>query len=135
MTFVSPQIPIRETTGRILGRNLDHRLWVIVNNDLKPPHKTLSPRIAAIGAAAVSSLIRGSSVGDAYRLYAIAERDDIAYHINWILPNVDCPAPKEDFDPIFMACLFETGRAMAVDGVLWRDAPPFFAHPGSPGGR
>jgi hypothetical protein len=126
--FVSPQISLKAETIRLLGRNLDRRIWVIVNNDLEPPHQSLSPRITAIGSAALSSLIRGSGTGDAYRLYAIAKRDDIAFNVTWIPPGMDCPAPREDFDTAFMTYLHEVGRRMAVEGDLWRDAPPFFAH-------
>jgi hypothetical protein len=127
VTFVSPELPIAALTRAALGRNLDRRLWVIVNNDLEPPHRSLPPRITAIGSAAVSSLIRGSGVGDVYRLYAIAQRDDIDFKVTWIPSATPCAAPTEEFDRAFMACLFATGGDMLRKGELWRDAPPFFA--------
>lgn len=127
VTFVSPAIPIAELTRDILGRNLDRRLWVIVNNDLEPSHQALRPRITDIGEAAVSSLIRGSGVGDVYRLNAIAERDEVEFNVTWIPSDVPCPAPVEDFDRAFMACLFDAAGDLFRSGRLWRDTPPFFA--------
>jgi hypothetical protein len=127
VTFVSPEVPIAAVTRAALGRNLDRRLWVIVNNDLEPPHRSLPPRITAIGSAAVSSLIRGSGVGDVYRLFAIAQRDDIDFKVTWIPATTPCPAPDEEFDRAFMACLFAAGGDMLRKGELWREEPPFFA--------
>ncbi|WP_333834984.1 patatin-like phospholipase family protein [Rubrimonas sp.] len=127
VTFVSPQLPVAAATRAVFGRNFDRRLWVIVNNDLSPPHRTVRPRLPAIGEAAVSSLIRGSGTGDVYRLYAIAQRDDIAFNVTWIPPETPCPPPTEDFDRAFMACLYDFAGDWLRSGQAWRDAPPFFA--------
>jgi predicted patatin/cPLA2 family phospholipase len=127
VTFISPEIPIAEATRRALGRNIDRRLWVIVNNDLEPPHSVIDPRIAPIGQAAVSSLIRGSGVGDLYRLDKIAERDEIAYRATWIPARTPCPDPVEDFDRAFMKCLYDYAGDYFRSGALWTDEPPFFA--------
>lgn len=129
VTFLSPQVAIAASTVAVLGRNIDRRLWVIVNNDLEPPRRQISPRLPAIGAAAVSSLIRGSGVGDVYRLYAITERDDIEFNVAWIPPATPCPEPTEDFDRTFMACLYGHGGDLLRAGTLWRETPPFFAAP------
>ncbi|MGF1529068.1 MAG: patatin-like phospholipase family protein [Candidatus Competibacterales bacterium] len=126
VTFVSPELPIAEATRRILGQNLDRRLWVIVNNDLAPPHQTLRPRITDIGEAAVSSLIRGSGVGDVYRLYAIAQRDEIDLKVTWIPSEIPCAKPEEEFDRAFMRCLYGHAGDLFRGGQLWRNTPPFF---------
>ncbi|MBY8976842.1 patatin-like phospholipase family protein [Rhodobacteraceae bacterium NNCM2] len=127
VTFVSPRIPIAEATRLIFGRNFDRRLWVIVNNDLSPPHDTIRPRLPAIGEAAVSSLIRGSGVGDVYRLYAIAQRDEIEFDVTWIPSEVPCPEPTEDFDTAFMTCLFDFAGDYFRSGEAWQSNPPYFA--------
>ena len=130
VTFVSPQIPIAEITRHYLGRNVNRRLWAIVNNDLEPPHSIVDPRITSIGGAAISSLIRGSAAGDLYRLYAIAQRDEIEFYAGWIPDEVPCDAPTEDFDTAFMSCLFEVGAGLFQEDQLWNNAPPFFTLPG-----
>lgn len=135
VTFVSPQVPIAEITRKVLGRNLDRRVWVIVNNGLQPPYQTIRPRITTIGNAAVSSLIRGSGVGDVYRLYTIAKRDEIDFNATWIPTDIPCPDPVEDFDTAFMTCLYGVGGELFRRGDLWHNAPPFFVLPkGSPSG-
>jgi hypothetical protein len=113
-------------TRRALGRNINREIYVIVNNDLTPPHHNLRPRVTDIGGAAVSSLIRGSAVGDVYRLFANAQRDDIAFNVTWIPPETPCPEPTEDFDRAFMQCLFDFGGRLFEGGDLWSDRPPFF---------
>ena len=127
VTFVSPGLPIGELTRRALGRNLDRDVYVIVNNNLVPPYQTLRPRVTSIGEAAVSSLIRGSAIGDVYRLHAIAQRDDIGFHVAAVPAEIPCPDPTEDFDRTFMQCLFDFGGSLFDGGALWSDAPPFFA--------
>jgi hypothetical protein len=127
VTFVSPGLPIGELTRRALGRNVDRDVYVIVNNNLVPPYQTLRPRVTSIGGAAVSSLIRGSAIGDVYRLHAIAQRDDIGFHVTAVPAVIPCPDPLEEFDRAFMQCLFDFGGRLFDDGNLWSDTPPFFA--------
>ncbi len=129
VTFVSPDIPIRMATIEALGRNLDRHLYLIMNNDLSPPYQQINPRIGDIGSAAVSSLIRGSGIGDLYKLYLISQRDDIAFDVGWIPAQVPCPdpAPAAIFDRAFMKCLFDFGGELFREGKLWRDLPPFYA--------
>ena len=127
VTFVSPALPIGELTRRALGRDLDRDVYVIVNNNLLPPYRTLRPRVASIGGAAVSSLIRGSAIGDVYRLHAIAQRDGIGFHVTAVPAAIPCPDPTEEFDRAFMQCLFDFGGRLFDSGDLWSDSPPFFA--------
>jgi hypothetical protein len=132
VTFVSPDISLADLIRQEFGKEIELQLYVIVNNDLTPAYDAVKPRIADIGGDAVSSLIRGSGTGDLYRIWAITERDHIAYNAAWAPDEVDCPKPKEQFDPAFMKCLYEIGRRMYGSGDLWRHAPPFF-RPGETG--
>ena len=126
VTFISPSIPIKPLTEKALGRNVERHLYLIMNNDLLPPYAPVRPRILKVGGAAVSALIRGSGTGDLYKLYLIAERDDIDYSVGWIPPRVPCEPPAEAFDRVFMRCLFEVGEELFRSGELWRDLPPYF---------
>lgn len=129
VTLVTPQIPIAELTRAIIGRDIDRRLWVIMNNNLEPPHRSIRPRINRIAAASISSLIRGSGTGDIFRLYAVAERDAIDFNVTWVPSETGCAEPSEAFDPAFMACLHNAGMQEFKGGALWRKAPPFFTLP------
>lgn len=129
VVLVSPQLPIAELTRRHLGRNVDRRLYVMINNRVLVADATpVRPRIGPIGEAAVSSLIRGSGIGDAYKLYVIAQRDDIRYRVAWIPNQVPCTS-NEMFDPTYMRCLFDFGGAQVRAGRLWSDLPPYFIRP------
>ncbi|WP_340108631.1 patatin-like phospholipase family protein [Pikeienuella sp. HZG-20] len=126
VTFVAPDVPIRDVTVAALGRNLDRRLYLIMNNDLAPPYAPVRPRIGDIGGAAVSALIRGSGTGDLYKIYLIAERDEIAFKAGWIPAELPCSDPQEAFDKVFMSCLYKVGADLFRSGELWRDLPPNF---------
>ena len=128
VVLVSPQIPIAELTRQHLGRNLDRRLWVIINNRVLTEPQTIEPRIGPVGGAAVSSLIRGSGIGDAYKLYLISQRDEVAYHVAWIPRSIPCVS-KEDFDPVYMRCMFDLGGHEFQRGNLWSELPPYFVLP------
>ena len=99
VTFVSPSIPVRALTEEALGRNIQRRLYLIMNNDLAPPYAPITPRIAAIGGAAVSSLIRGSGTGDLYKLYLIAQRDDIEFEVGCDSRRNPVSRPAGDLRP------------------------------------
>lgn len=126
VTFVSPSIPIKELTEEAIGRNLDRHLYVVMNTDLIPPYEPIRPRINRIGGAAIASLIRGSGIGDLYKIYLVANRDGVDYSIGWVPSEIPCDAPVETFDPVFMRCLYGVGQEMFRTGRLWRDLPPYY---------
>ena len=126
--LISPQVPIAALTRQQIGRNIDRRMWVIVNNQVMTTHAPVRPRLFSIGGASVSSLIRGSAVGDLYKLFLIAERDEVAYRAAWIPRGMPC-TPTEEFDPVYMRCLFNFGAAEMRRGALWSELPPYFVRP------
>lgn len=128
VVLVSPQIPIAELTRHYLGRNIDRRVWVLINNQVQSKFTPIRPRIGPIGGAAISSLIRGSGIGDAYKIYVITQRDEMAYHAAWIPRDIPCTS-EEEFDPNYMRCMFDFGREQVRGGQLWSTAPPYFVRP------
>lgn len=132
VVLISPQVPVAALTRQHLGRNLNRRLWVLVNNQVLPDFEQVRPRITAVGARSVSSLIRGSGIGDLYKLYMIAERDEAQYRAAWIPPDTGCPASDDMFDQVYMRCLMELGASKVRAGTLWSDLPPYFVRPAPP---
>lgn len=126
VTFISPQIPIREATVAALGRNLDRHLYLIMNTDIVPPYKPVRARTTAIGPAALGTLLRSNAIGDMYRFYLISQRDDVDYNAAWIPANLPCAEPEEAFDQAFMRCLYDVGADMFRAGDFWRDLPPHY---------
>lgn len=128
VVLISPQLPIAALTRQQIGRNIERRMWVIVNNQVLTNAAPVRPRIFSIGGASISSLIRSSAVGDLYKLFLIAERDEIDFRAAWIPPATPCTS-SEEFDPVYMRCLFDFGAAELRRGGLWRDLPPYFVRP------
>jgi len=126
VVLVSPQIPIGALTRQRLGRNIDRRLWVLVNNKVLTEYDPVRPRLAPVGGAAVSALIRGSGVGDMYKLFLVSERDEIAFNAAWIPQHTPCEDPGEMFDPKYMRCLFDFGAEQQRGGKLWSNLPPYY---------
>ncbi|MBU8545077.1 MULTISPECIES: patatin-like phospholipase family protein [Roseomonadaceae] len=128
VVLISPQVPIAALTRQQIGRNIDRRMWVIVNNRVLTDHAPVRPRIFSVGGASISALIRGSAIGDLYKLFLIAERDEVEFRAAWIPRQVPCTA-TEEFDPVYMRCLFDFGAAEQRRGALWSDLPPYFVRP------
>lgn len=122
--FFSPQLPMRLIDER-LGLEVERRMYIVINNKLVKTYDPVSPRVMDIAGRAVSSLISGSGTGDVYKIFAIAERDDIDLSITWIPDSFDVEA-EEAFDPVYMRALFELGYKRGREADLWAADPPDF---------
>lgn len=120
----SPGLPIRRI-DEALGRTIDRTLWVIVNNSLRKPYEPVELGVLSIAGRAASSLIGGSGDGDLYRIYTIAERDNIDFNVLWIPETFD-EVPTEMFDPVYMSALYDLGYQYGLAGDQWQSAPPNF---------
>lgn len=121
----SPQAPLKAVDAE-LGVKIDRTLYVVVNNKLRKPYDPVRPRVLAIGARAASSLLGGAGTGDIYKIYAIANRDDIDLNVISI-PRDFALEPEEAFDPVYMGALFKLGYEDGVSGEKWSKTPPDFA--------
>jgi predicted acylesterase/phospholipase RssA len=109
-----------------LSRGRQRILYIIRNSQVKPEWEDVRPRLAPIGARAISTLIKYHGVGDLYRLYAFAKRDKMDYNLAAIPPDAAPTRGREPFDQIYMNQLFDLGYDMAVKGYPWMNYPPFF---------
>ena len=109
-----------------LSRGRQRILYIIRNSQVKPEWEDVRPRLAPIGARAISTLIKYHGVGDLFRLYAFAKRDNMEYKLAAIPPDAAPTRGREPFDRIYMNQLFDLGYDMAVKGYPWMNYPPFF---------
>ena len=123
--FFSPSVPLSDVDAA-LGVRVDRTIYAIVNNKLTKPYVPVRPRLASIAAASASSLIGGSSGGDLYRIFAMADRDDMTLNIVGIPVEFEAEA-AEPFDPVYMQALFDLGFQMGLVGGHWLPHPPDFA--------
>ena len=85
----------------------------------------MKSRLLPIAARAIETLIKTQSVGDLYRLYALAKRDGLDYNLAAI-PGDFPPPPKEMFNQAYMTKLYNLAYEMAQRGYPWQKYPPFF---------
>jgi predicted acylesterase/phospholipase RssA len=122
--FFNPMFPLKQV-DQALGVRFDRTLYVIINNKLKKGYHPVKPRLLPIASVAASSLIGGSGTGDIYRIFAIAQRDQVALRIMEIPRDFE-QEPGEPFDPVYMQALFDLGYETGVRGTGWQETPPGF---------
>ena len=99
------------------------RLYVIRNAKLLPAWMDTPPDLLGIAARAVSSLVRTQGIGDLFRTYFQAQTEGFEFFLATIPADFDVKR-TEEFDPVFMAALFERGFDMARRGYPWQTTPP-----------
>ena len=111
------------------GVNRERRLYVIRNARLDPDWAHVERSTMTIAARAVTSLIHSQGIGDLYRIYATAERDEVDFNLGFIPSTFNAPH-KEEFDTEYMRALYATGYEMTLKGFPWLKVPPGFTLPG-----
>ena len=106
------------------GIERDRHLYVIRNARLDPDWAETERRTLDIAGRAVSSLLHTQGVGDLYRIYLNAQRDDIEFNLAYIPAEFQLQA-EEPFDRAYMNELYDLGYELAVNGYPWQSRPPF----------
>jgi predicted acylesterase/phospholipase RssA len=108
----------------------ERKLYIIRNSRLDPEWAQVDRQTLTIAGRAISSLIQMMGIGDLYRIYLTAQRDDLDFNLAYIPPSFNVPK-KEDFDTEYMRKLFDLGYNMALKGYPWQKTPPGFQLPAS----
>jgi hypothetical protein len=95
--------------------------YLIRNSRVHTNYDPVSPKLATIASRTIDSLIRTQGVGDAYRIYALAERDGVDVSLTWIPKNAVEDNSDEPFDPKYMSELFDFGYQRALKDELWTE--------------
>jgi predicted acylesterase/phospholipase RssA len=101
----------------------DRKLYIIRNARLDPEWSQVDRRTLPIAFRAITTLIQSQGMGDLYRIFAIAQRDQIDYNLAYIPRDFYVPHTK-DFDTTYMRALFAVGEKAAEKGYEWSKAPP-----------
>lgn len=109
--------------GKTMGVVRERELFLIRNSRLDPEWGEVERQTLSIAGRAISSLIQTQGAGDLYRIYAIAQRDNVAYHLAFI-PKSFSAVHREEFDPTYMKALYQRGFEMAKKGYPWESKPP-----------
>lgn len=103
-------------------------LYIIRNARLDPEWANVERRTFSIAARAISSLTRTQGIGDLYRIYTTAQRDNLDFNLTYIPATFGVPH-KEEFDTAYMRALYDVGFQAAQSGYRWQKYPPGFEAP------
>jgi hypothetical protein len=121
--FIGPPGLDWDAAARVLGTGHHVEFYVIRNGRARGEYMIMEPRTVPLGQHAMLQLTQSVGVGDLYRIYVRAQREQAGYHAAWIGSDFD--APWEDWDdPRYMHALFDYGYAQAVGGQVWHSEPP-----------
>jgi len=111
--------------GRDSGRE---DIYVIHNGQLLPVPRNITRSVRSIAARAFESASKAAFVGDLFRIYSSAVREQAGFR--WItMPNGVELKRTELFDPILMQKLYDLGYNNAIGGREWATEPPGMAPP------
>jgi len=119
-------------------RQRPRQLFIIRNEQVHPEWKKIKPQLKYIALRAIDTMLKSQGVGDLFRLYAYAQRDNYDYNLAYI-PADFTPRPTSTFDTAYMNQLFQLGYNLASQGYPWKKYPPGFEpdrggkEPGPPG--
>lgn len=100
-------------------------IYIIRNGQIDPAPEQVRPRLIDIAERSMLSVFKAVAMGDLVRIWALAERDDVAFHYVGI-PSEQAEADASTFDPEDMRRLFDLGFSLALEPEPWRSEPPSF---------
>ena len=121
--FVYPPSLQLQGLARAAGIRRERRLYVIRNARLDPDWAQVQRRTLSIAERAVTSLIQTQGIGDLYRIYVAAQRDDIDFNLASIPPSFTMEL-KTPFETAYMRALYRVGYDLGRRGYDWAKYPP-----------
>ena len=103
----------------------EQTVYVIRNGYLDARWEHVDLKLTSILMASLDTVIRTQGLGDLYRIYLGAVRDQAKYRLAYIPPDFKFEN-KEMFDPEYMRALFDFGYEQAKNGYPWAESPPGF---------
>ena len=127
--FVYPTAVRLNDVAEGVGIERERKLYIIRNARLDPEWAEVERRTLPIAFQAISTLIQYQGIGDLYRIYTVAQRDNADFNLAYIPPTFKTPH-KSEFDTDYMRSLFDVGYGLAEKGYSWTKKPPVLI-PGS----
>lgn len=118
--------PPQLTTAQIdhfLGYTPRRTLYVVRNARVSPEYAATEEGVLPISVRSIDTLLKSYGVGDLFRLYTIAQRDNLEYNLTYIPASFE-ETSEEVFDPVYMRKLFDLGYERGLNGVGWESRPP-----------
>jgi Patatin-like phospholipase len=106
-----------------IGWKPKRTLYAIRNNKLDPEYANVQPKLLSIAGRSIDTLIKYDGIADLYKIYAIAQRDNVKFNYISIPEGFDLKS-KEAFDKAYMTSLFQAGYNAALKSDPWKHVPP-----------
>jgi predicted acylesterase/phospholipase RssA len=100
------------------------RVYVIRNASLSPSGSPVERRTISIAGRAIDSLLHTQGLGDLYRIYVTAQRENFDFNVAYVGSDFHHNGKTEDFDTLFMRALFDYGYNLGRQGDPWKKTPP-----------
>jgi hypothetical protein len=98
-------------------------IFVIHNGQLVPIPEPISRSLAAIAGRVIDASGRTAAIGDLFRIYSYAQREQAGFQ--WItIPDDVVMGGEEFFDPVAMRSLYDVGFGLATSRRGWFTLPP-----------
>lgn len=98
-------------------------IFVIHNGQLVSPPDPVRRSIPAISTRVIDVTGRTAVMGDLFRIYGDAAREQASFR--WVtIPDAVSVSSEEVFDPIAMGKLYDIGYQMGARGDAWANLPP-----------
>ncbi len=124
--FVAPAkldfMKIRKEVG-VTRKSFD--TYIIRNARLHPDWSETTRHTLTIAQKAVGLLINYNGVGDLYKAFMLAKKQNSSFNLAFIKDDFEVPH-KEDFEPEYMKALYNYGYKLAEQGYPWDHGPPGF---------
>ena len=99
------------------------KVYVIRNSRIDPKYEQLDNKLFPIAGRSIASLVRTQGIGDLYRIFLEACRDNLDFNLAYI-PASFTTEPSGAFDTQYMKDLFDMARERAKAGYQWDKLPP-----------
>ncbi|MEZ5854324.1 MAG: hypothetical protein R3D67_06070 [Hyphomicrobiaceae bacterium] len=121
--FVAPLQLKLSALDHLYSKPPKRHIYIIMNSKMTPEFKPVPATAVAIGARAVSTLIKAHDSGDLYRISQQARESGAGFNFVSI-PNGFNVQRKQAFDKTYQRALFETGEALGRSGGGWSSRLP-----------
>jgi len=109
--------------NELLGLTFRQQIFVIQNGNTKTVYQPAPVKTLPIARRALDVLLLNQMNGDVERIYNLAKRDGIDFHMVAI-PQDFLADGSVDFDPDYIRSLIALGRGIGRTGDFWQDLPP-----------
>ena len=98
-------------------------IFIIHNGQLVATPRATSRSLRSIGLRSFESAGKSAFIGDLFRIYAVAMREQASFRWTTIPDGFELSG-DEVFDPVRMTELYDLGHRIAVTGASWKSEPP-----------